>query len=100
MSSLDSSNERTGDQGKSIVYMSRRGVTGRRGGRGYSKLEIAKAFANIGLGNQNISKVRAFGIPVDNLRRSIHQDNVNRLEKVLSTNFKSKKNKEQRQMTD
>lgn len=93
MSSLDLSNERTGDQGRSIIYTSRRGVTGRRGGRGYSKLEIAKAFANIGLGNQNISKVRSCGIPVDDLRRSVHQDNVSRLEKVLSNNFKSKKTK-------
>ena len=48
---------------KSLVFTNRKGVPRSRRGRGYSNKEIAEAFAKIGLGNQNISKVRAYHIP-------------------------------------
>ena len=78
---------------KSIVFTKRKGVPSSRRGRGYSQKEIAGASANIGLANQNVSKVRAFHIPVDNLRRSSHPENVNKLTKVLDRYLQSKKAK-------
>jgi ribosomal protein L13E len=73
------------DKEKSVVFINRNGIPrSRRRGRGFSNKEIAAAFADIGLGNQNISKVRALQIPVDNLRRSTHPDNVNELTTVLN----------------
>ena len=78
---------------KSLVFTNRKGVPRSRRGRGYSNKEIAQAFAEIGLGNQNISKVRAYHIPVDNLRRSTHSENVKELTKVLKKYLQSKKTK-------
>ena len=82
---------RVSDDGDSFVYTNHKGVIDKRRGRGFSQKEIAKAFANMGLQNQNKSKVRAFRIPVDNLRRSVYQENVTKLEKVLSGYFQRKK---------
>jgi ribosomal protein L13E len=82
---------RTSDDKKSRVFTKRKDVLRSRRGRGYSNTEIAIAFANIGLGNQNISKVRAFHIPVDNLRRSTHPENVKKLEAVLDMHLQRKK---------
>src|SRR5512145_893502 len=81
------------DEEKSLVFTKRKGVSRSRRGRGYSNEEIARAFANIGLGNQNISKARAFHIPVDDLRRSTHIENVNKLTMVLNKYFQSKRTK-------
>ena len=78
---------------KSLVFTNRKGVPRSRRGRGYSKKEIAEAFAKIGLGNQNISKVRSYHIPVDKLRRSTHSENVKELTKVLKKYLQSKKTK-------
>jgi len=78
---------------KSLVFTNRKGVPRSRRGRGYSNKEIAEAFAKIGLGNQSISKVRAYHIPVDNLRRSTHSENVKELTKVLKKYLQSKKTK-------
>jgi ribosomal protein L13E len=78
---------------KSLVFTNRKGVPRSRRGRGYSNKEIAEAFAKIGLGNQNISKVRAYHIPVDNLRRSTHSENVKELTKVLKKYLQIKKTK-------
>lgn len=82
---------RTSDDEKSRVFTKRKDVLRSRRGRGYSNTEIAIAFANIGLGNQNISKVRAFHLPVDNLRRSTHPENVKKLEAVLDRHLQRKK---------
>lgn len=82
---------RTSDDKKSRVFTKRKDVLRSRRGRGYSNTEIAIALANIGLGNQNISKVRAFHIPVDNLRRSTHPENVKKLEAVLDRHLQRKK---------
>jgi ribosomal protein L13E len=81
------------DEEKSLVFTKRKGVPRSRRGRGYSQKEIAGASANIGLRNQNISKVKAFHIPVDNLRRSSHPENVNKLTTVLNRYLQSKKAK-------
>lgn len=81
------------DEEKLIVFTKRKGVPHSRRGRGYSQKEIAGASANIGLGNQNISKFRAFHIPVDILRRSSHPENVNKLTTVLNGYLQSKKAK-------
>ena len=78
---------------KSLVFTNRKGVPRSRRGRGYSKKEIAEAFAKIGLGNQNISKVRSYHIPVDKLRRSTHLENVKELTNVLKKYLQSKKTK-------
>jgi ribosomal protein L13E len=78
---------------KSLVFTNRKGVPRSRRGRGYSKKEIAEAFAKIGLGNQNISKVRSYHIPVDKLRRSTHSENVKELTNVLKKYLQSKKTK-------
>lgn len=78
---------------KSLVFTNRKGVPRSRRGRGYSNKEITEAFSKIGLGNQNISKVRAYHIPVDNLRRSTHSENVKELTKVLKKYLQSKKTK-------
>lgn len=78
---------------KSLVFTNRKGVPRSRRGRGYSNKEIAEAFAKIGLGNQNISKVRAYHIPVDKLRRSTHSENVKELTSVLKKYLQSKKTK-------
>jgi len=78
---------------KSLVFTNRKGVPRSRRGRGYSKKEIAEAFAKIGLGNQNISKVRSYRIPVDKLRRSTHSENVKELTNVLKKYLQSKKTK-------
>lgn len=78
---------------KSLVFTNRKGVLRNRRGRGYSKKEIAEAFAKIGLGNQNISKVRSYHIPVDKLRRSTHSENVKELTNVLKKYLQSKKTK-------
>ena len=78
---------------ESLVFTNRKGVPRSRRGRGYSNKEIAEAFAKIGLGNQNISKVRAYHIPVDNLRRSTHSENVKELTKVLKKYLQIKKTK-------
>jgi ribosomal protein L13E len=78
---------------KSLVFTNRKGVPRSRRGRGYSKKEIAEAFAKIGLGNQNISKVRSYHIPVDKLRRSTHSENVKELINVLKKYLQSKKTK-------
>jgi ribosomal protein L13E len=78
---------------KSLVFTNRKGVPRSRRGRGYSKKEIAEAFAKIGLGNQNISKVRSYHIPVDKLRRSTHSENVKELTNVLEKYLQSKKTK-------
>jgi ribosomal protein L13E len=78
---------------KSLVFTNRNGVPRSRRGRGYSNKEIAEAFAKIGLGNQNISKVRAYHIPVDKLRRSTHSENVKQLTNVLKKYLQSKKTK-------
>lgn len=82
---------RVSDDRDSLVYIKNKGVTDKRRGRGFSQKEISEAFMHIGLQNQNISKVRAFRIPVDNLRRTVYQENVNKLEKVLNGYFHSKK---------
>jgi len=84
---------RISDEEKSHVFTNRKGVPRSRRGRGYSNKEIADAFANIGSVNQNISKVRAFHIPVDKLRRSTHSENVNQLTTVLNRYLQSKKGK-------
>jgi ribosomal protein L13E len=81
------------DEEKSLVFTKRKGVPRSRRGRGYSQKEIAGASANIGLRNQKISKVKAFHIPVDNLRRSSHPENVNKLTTVLNRYLQSKKTK-------
>jgi ribosomal protein L13E len=73
----------------SLVFTKRKDVLISRKGRGYSKREIATAFANSGIGNQNISKIRGFHIPVDGLRRSNHPENVNKLEAILNVRLKS-----------
>ena len=65
----------------------------RRKGRGYSKKEVAEACAKIGMRNQEISKVRAYHIPVDKLRRSTHSENVKELTTVLKKYLQSKKPK-------
>ena len=78
---------------KSLAFTNRKGVPRSRRGRGYSKKEIAEAFAKIGLGNQNISKVRSYHIPVDKLRRSTHSENVKELTNVLKKYLQSKKTK-------
>jgi ribosomal protein L13E len=78
---------------KSLVFTNRKGVPRRRKGRGYSKKEVAEACAKIGLRNQEISKVRAYHIPVDKLRRSTHSDNVKELTTVLNKYLQSKKPK-------
>ena len=78
---------------KSVVFTNRKGVPRRRKGRGYSKKEVAEACAKIGLRNQEISKVRAYHIPVDKLRRSTHSENVKELTTVLNKYFQSKKPK-------
>jgi ribosomal protein L13E len=78
---------------KSVVFTNRKGVPRRRKGRGYSKKEVAEACAKIGLRNQEISKVRAYHIPVDNLRRSTHSENVKELITVLNMYLQSKKPK-------
>lgn len=98
------SNETSLDKGKSnsesiqtsgnensLVFTKRKDVLISRRGRGYSKREITTAFANIGIGNQNISMIRAFHIPVDSLRRSTHPENVNKLEAILNVRLKNKK---------
>jgi ribosomal protein L13E len=78
---------------KSVVLTNRKGVPRRRKGRGYSKKEVAEACAKIGLRNQEISKVRAYHIPVDKLRRSTHSENVKELTTVLNKYLQSKKPK-------
>jgi len=78
---------------KALVFTNRKGVPRSRRGRGYSKKEIAEGFAKIGLGNQNISKVRSYHIPVDKLRRSTHSENVKELTNVLKKYLQSKKTK-------
>ena len=78
---------------KSLVFTNRKGVPHSRKGRGYSNNEITEAFAKIGIGNENISKVRAYHIPIDNLRRSTHLENVKELTTVLDRYFQSKKTK-------
>lgn len=75
----------------SLVFTKRKDVLISRRGRGYSKREIITAFANIGIGIQNISMIRAFHIPVDSLRRSTHPGNVNKLEAILNVRLKNKK---------
>jgi ribosomal protein L13E len=67
----------------SLVIVTRRGVTRRRVGRGYSIKEIHEAFQNVRLGNPNIAKARSFGLPVDTFRRSAHLHNVTNLTAVL-----------------
>ena len=74
-----------------LVLVTRRGVTRRRVGRGYSIKEIREAFQNIGLGNPNITKARALGLPVDGLRRSAHSHNVTNLTSVLNKYKESRK---------
>lgn len=74
----------SGTDSESFVYTNHRSIANKRRGRGFSQKEIAEAFTNIGLQNQNISKVRAFRIPVDNMRRSVYQENVTKLEEVLN----------------
>jgi ribosomal protein L13E len=71
------------DEEKSLVFTTRKGTTRSRTGRGYSIKEVAGAFANFGLINQNVSKVRAFHIHVDHLRRSAHSENISQLTKIL-----------------
>ncbi|MGH9979522.1 MAG: hypothetical protein ACRD8Z_27340 [Nitrososphaeraceae archaeon] len=78
---------------KSVVFTNRKGVPRRRGGRGYSKKEIAEACAKIGMKNQDLSKVRTYHIPFDKLRRSTHSENVKELTTVLNKYFQSKKPK-------
>jgi ribosomal protein L13E len=78
---------------KSVVFTNRKGVPRRRMGRGYSKKEVADACTKIGLRNQEISKVRAYHIPVDKLRRSIHSENVKELTTVLNKYLQGKKPK-------
>lgn len=78
------------DEARSLVFIKRNGILRSRRGRGYSTMEISQAFANLGLGNQNIAKVRAFHIPVDTLRRSIRPENVNDLATVLSRHMQGK----------
>jgi ribosomal protein L13E len=87
------------DETRPLVFIKRNGILRSRRGRGYSTMEISKAFANLGLGNQNIAKVRAFHIPVDTLRRSIRPENVRDLATVLSRHMKGKgtKNRGKRQ---
>jgi ribosomal protein L13E len=82
---------RTSGNENSLVFTKRKDVLISRRGRGYSKREITTAFANIGIGNQNISMIRAFHIPVDSLRRSTHPENVNKLEAILNVRLKNKK---------
>jgi len=84
---------RISDEEKSYVFTNSKGVPRSRRGRGYSNKEIADALANIGSVNPNISKVRAFNIPVDKLRRSAHSENVNQLTTVLNRYLQSKKGK-------
>ena len=81
------------DEEKSHVYPNRNGTSRRRAGRGYSNKEIAGAFANIGLKNQNVSKVRAFHIHVDHLRRSAHPENISQLTSVLEKYLQGNKAK-------
>jgi ribosomal protein L13E len=81
------------NEGKSLVFTNRKGVPRSRRGRGYSNKEISEAFSKIGLGNQNISKVRAYHIPVDKLRRSTHSENVKELTNVLKKYVQAKKTK-------
>lgn len=83
------------DEEKSYVYTNRNGTSRRRTGRGYSNKEIAGAFANIGLKNQNVSKVRAFHIHVDHLRRSAHPENISQLTSVLEKYLQGNKAKNQ-----
>jgi ribosomal protein L13E len=78
---------------KSVIFTNRKGVPRRRKGRGYSKKEVAEACAKIGMRNQEISKVRAYHIPVDKLRRSTHSENVKELTTVLKKYLQSKKPK-------
>lgn len=87
------------DEARPLVFIRRNGIQRSRRGRGYSTMEISQAFANLGLGNQNIAKVRAFHIPVDTLRRSIRPENVKDLASVLSRHLKGKgtKNRGKRQ---
>jgi ribosomal protein L13E len=82
---------RTSGNENSLVFTKRKDVLISRRGRGYSKREITTAFANIGIGNQNISMISAFHIPVDSLRRSTHPENVNKLEAILNVRLKNKK---------
>jgi ribosomal protein L13E len=81
------------NEGKSLVFTNRKGVPRSRRGRGYSNKEIYEAFSKIGVGNQNISKVRAYHIPVDKLRRSTHSENVKELTNVLKKYVQAKKTK-------
>ena len=87
------------DEARPLVIIKRNGILRSRRGRGYSTMEISQAFANLGLGNQNIAKARAFHIPVDTLRRSIRPENVKDLATVLSRHMKGKgtKNRGKRQ---
>ena len=78
---------------KSVVFTNRKGVPRRRKGRGYSKKEVAEACAKIGLRNQEISKIRAYHIPVEKLRRTTHSENVKELTTVLKKYLQSKKPK-------
>src|SRR5687767_6793396 len=87
------------DEARPLVFIRRNGTLRSRRGRGYSTMEISQAFANLGLGDQSIAKVRAFHIPVDTLRRSIRPENVKDLASVLSRHMKGKgtKNRGKRQ---
>ena len=78
------------NEARPLVSIKRNGVLRSRRGRGYSTLEIAQAFANLGLRNQNIAKARAFHIPVDTLRRSVSPENVNDLAAVLARHMQGK----------
>jgi ribosomal protein L13E len=84
---------RISDDIKSRVITNSNGVPRSRIGRGYSNMEIVEAFANIGLGNQNVSNARAFHIHVDHLRRSAHPENVTQLTTVLRRYLPSNKAK-------
>lgn len=84
------------NEARPLVSIKRNGVLRSRRGRGYSTLEIAQAFANLGLRNQNIAKARAFHIPVDTLRRSVSPENVNDLAAVLARHMQGKGTKKSR----
>ena len=92
----NSEKNQTSNEARPLVSIKRNGVLRSRRGRGYSTLEIAQAFANLGLRNQNIAKARAFHIPVDTLRRSVSPENVNDLAAVLARHMQGKGTKKSR----
>jgi large subunit ribosomal protein L13e len=55
-----------------------------RNGRGYSKGEIQQA------GLHNLNSARIYGIPVDIFRKTIHQENIERLKPIVNAVLQSR----------